>query len=277
MNFTQNLRSSADFVYKHAISTAILATMIANVMHCTPSDKLNITTAALLYDLGYLFVPRKILDKSDVDMTEEDDKVIHECRKRGYALLDPEGNRYGLNQEIFTIIHQVHVSLSTKRVDDLKTKKFSRAAKILIVADMFDQLTAMSLNQAPISEVFTVRYLRQYPERYSSNVVSALSHCIHILPVGSSIDLSTGDKGIVLMENSQNFLAPVVLNIRDNHIYDLSNPMVAAKIQIIDIMKTMDNRIVIDETTLKQFSSDSKIKNTLNKYKEKENKIKFRK
>ena len=79
------------------------------------------------------------------------------------------------------------------------------------------------------------------------------------------------------MENSQNFLAPVVLNIRDNHIYDLSNPMVAAKIQIIDIMKTMDNRIVIDETTLKQFSSDSKIKNTLNKYKEKENKIKFRK
>ncbi len=118
MNFTQNLRSSADFVYKHAISTAILATMIANVMHCTPSDKLNITTAALLYDLGYLFVPRKILDKSDVDMTEEDDKVIHECRKRGYALLDPEGNRYWLNQEIFTIIHQVHVSLYTKRDDD---------------------------------------------------------------------------------------------------------------------------------------------------------------
>lgn len=277
MNFTQNLRSSADFVYKHAISTAILAAMIANVMHCTPSDKINITTAALLYDLGYLFVPRTILDKSDVDMTEEDEKVIQECRKRGYTLLDPEGNKYGLNQEIFTIIHQVHVSLSTKRVDDLKTKKFSRAAKILIVADMFDQLTAMSLNQAPISEVSTIRYLRQYPERYSSNVVSALSHCIHILPVGSSIDLSTGDKGIVLMENSQNFLAPVVLNIRDNHIYDLSNPMVAAKIQIIDIMKTMDNRIVIDETTLKQFSSDTKIKTTLNKYKEKEARTRSRK
>ena len=277
MNFTQNLRSSADFVYKHAISTAILAAMIANVMHCTPSDKINITTAALLYDLGYLFVPRTILDKSDVDMTEEDEKVIQECRKRGYTLLDPEGNKYGLNQEIFTIIHQVHVSLSTKRVDDLKTKKFSRAAKILIVADMFDQLTAMSLNQAPISEVSTIRYLRQYPERYSSNVVSALSHCIHILPVGSSIDLSTGDKGIVLMENSQNFLAPVVLNIRDNHIYDLSNPIVAAKVQIIDIMKTMDNRIVIDETTLKQFSSDTKIKTTLNKYKEKEARTKSRK
>lgn len=276
MNFTQNLRSSADFVYKHAISTAILATMIANVMHCTPSDKLNITTAALLYDLGYLFVPRKILDKDDIDRTEEDEKVIQECRKKGYALLDPDSNQYGLNQEIFTIIHQVHVSLATKDQDDLKSKKFSRAAKILIVSDMFDQLTAMNLHRAPISEVATIRYLREYPERYSSNVVSALSHCIHILPVGSSIDLSTGDKGIVLMENPQNFLAPVVLNIRDNRIYDLSNPLVAAKIQITDIMKTMDNRIVIDETTLKQFSTDSKTKNTLAKFKEKESKVKNR-
>lgn len=274
INFTQNLRSSADFVYKHAISTAILATMIANAMHCTASDKMNITTAALLYDLGYLFVPRKILDKDDLERTEEDDKFIEECRKKGFALLDPDGNRYGLHQEIFTIIHQVHVSLATKNQEDLKSKKFSRAAKILIVADMYDKLTAMSLNQPPISEVATIRYLREYPERYSSNVVSALAHCIHILPVGCSIDLSTGDKGIVLMENPQNFLAPVVLNIRDNRIYDLSNPMVASKVQITDIMKTMDNRIVIDETSLKQFSSDSNIKGTLNKYKNKEAKLK---
>jgi len=269
MNFTQNLRSSADFVYKHAISTAILAAMIAHIMHCPASEKVNITTAALLYDLGYLFVPRKILDKAESEMNDEDDKVIQECRRKGYALLDPDSNKYSLNQEVFTLIHQIHVSLATKNIEDLKSKKFSRGAKILIVADMFDKLTAMSLNRAPISEVSTIRYLREYPERYSSAVVSALSHCIHILPIGSSIDLSTGDKGIVIMENPQNFLAPMILNIRDNQIYDLSNPLVAAKMQIVDIMKTMDNRIVIDEATLKHFSSDNNISSTINKYKTK--------
>ena len=60
-----------------------------------------------------------------------------------------------------------------------------------------------------------------------------------------------------------NFLAPVVLNIRDNQIYDLSDPKVAEHLQIADIMKTMDNRIVVDEETLKQFSSDSKLQNAL--------------
>ena len=75
-----------------------------------------------------------------------------------------------------------------------------------------------------------------------------------------------GDKGIVLIDNPVNFLAPIVLNIRDNQIYDLSDPAPAAKIQIKDIMKTMDNRILVDEETLKQFSSDSKISRTLNRY-----------
>ena len=71
------------------------------------------------------------------------------------------------------------------------------------------------------------------------------------------------------MENPMNFLAPVVLNIRDNQIYDLSNPKVSEKIQIADIMKTMDNRIVVDEETLKQFSSDSRLQSTLSRFRQK--------
>ena len=71
------------------------------------------------------------------------------------------------------------------------------------------------------------------------------------------------------MENPMNFLAPVVLNIRDNQVYDLSDPKISETIQIADIMKTMDNRIVVDEQTLQQFSSDSKLQSTLVRFKQK--------
>lgn len=57
MNFTQTLRSSADFVYKHSISTALLAAMMANVLNYTDTERKHLVTAALLYDLGYLYVP----------------------------------------------------------------------------------------------------------------------------------------------------------------------------------------------------------------------------
>ena len=48
MPFTQILRSSADFVYKHSISTAILSAMMANVLGYSRREKENLVTAALL-------------------------------------------------------------------------------------------------------------------------------------------------------------------------------------------------------------------------------------
>ncbi len=274
VNFTQALRSSADFVYKHSISTAILCALMANSLHLSDTDKKRVVTAALLYDLGYLFVPRKILDKKDNHFTDDDQHVIHECRKKGYQLLFPETNKYNLDPQVLTIIFQVHTMMSMSD-EELKDKSFSLSAQLLVTADIFDQLTAMNLHHSPISEVAAIRHIWEYPERYPTRIVSALSKTIHILPKGCSIDLSDGDKGIVLMENPENFLAPLILNIRTNMIYDLNDPEVARDLQITDIMKTMDNRIVIDEESLQHFTADDALQDSLNNYKKrKEDKLK---
>ena len=44
-------------------------------------------------------------------------------------------------------------------------------------------------------------------------------------------------------------MRPVILRLGDNKIYDLSSEADFRKIQILDIMKTMDNRISVDEET----------------------------
>lgn len=268
LSFTQNLRSSADFVYKHAISTAILCAMMGHALGYSQLDKVRLVTAALLYDLGYLYVPRTILDKKD-PYTDDDRAVISECRKKGYQLLYPEINKYLLDTEVLNILQQTITHLSTADAASLQEKAFSQSALALVVADRFDQLTAMNLNHSPISEIAAIRLLKKDSARYDRKCVSALARCIKILPCGCSVDLSNGDKGIVLIENQDNYMTPVVLNIRDNQIYDLSDPAVAKNMQIVDIMKTMDNRILIDQNTLKLFSSDDNLKLTLNRYRQK--------
>ena len=60
-------------------------------------------------------------------------------------------------------------------------------------------------------------------------------------------------------------MMPLILRIDNNQIYDLSNPVVFRNMQIVDIMKTMDNRIAIDENTLKLFKADKRIKTTADK------------
>ena len=60
LNFTQNIRSSGDFVYKHSISVAILAAMISHTLGASAAIQRSLVTAALLYDYGYIFVPQEI-------------------------------------------------------------------------------------------------------------------------------------------------------------------------------------------------------------------------
>ena len=40
----------------------------------------------------------------------------------------------------------------------------------------------------------------------------------------------------------------------------MSDPAVAEQLHIVDIMKTMDNRIDVDEDTIKQFVPDARLK-----------------
>ena len=197
MRFTQILRSSADYVYKHSISTAILYAMMANVLGYSKREMEHLVTAALLYDMGYLFVPRYILDKKDA-LEDNDRRIIQECRKRGFQLLYPDTNKYLFNAEVLNTIQQTHSILAAQSLNDLQGKNFSKNALILTVADKFDQLTAMNLHHAPISEIAAIRLLRKTPQLYNAQVVSALANCIQILPSGCSVDLTNGEKAIVL-------------------------------------------------------------------------------
>ena len=60
-------------------------------------------------------------------------------------------------------------------------------------------------------------------------------------------------------------MSPVVLQFSNNRVINLEDPAMAARFQIVDTMKTMDNRIKIDEESLKHFTSDARLSAQLEK------------
>ena len=108
--------------------------------------------------------------------------------------------------------------------------------------------------------------LKKDKATYNPLVLSALAECIHILPTGACVDLSDGEKALVLAENPADFLHPMVLKFSTNMIYDLSDPVISKSLKITDIMKTMDNRIALDKDSVKQFVSDAYIKETADRF-----------
>lgn len=273
VNFNQNLRSSEDFMYKHAISTAILVSMISSRLHYEHQQQITLAAAALLYDIGYSHVPKNILDKESDTLSTSDREVLQHSLERGIEPLGMYRSDFDFFPRALALMQAYVYADYPEKLAIMPDEELQGMVKILRVADQFDQMTAMNIGHEPVSEISAMKLLSADATRYDKQIVATLAECIHIVPQAANIDLSTGDKGIVLVENATNYMRPVILRLGDNKIYDLSSEADFRKIQILDIMKTMDNRISVDEETLKQFVPDEKLKELTAHFRERLQKI----
>lgn len=247
INFTQNLRSTTDYVYKHVINTAILCALISTQVYYTPTEQEELILAALLHDIGKLLLPNKVRDKYD-DYDTNDLIIVKKFQNDGLGLIRPE---IGIDSGIRRIISQVHRMEYGDGREDLG--KILKSSKILKVANLFDTKTCMKLKDDAISEIAAVKYLLLNKDEFDEEIVGALIKSIKILTPGVCIELTNGEKGLVISENTQNVLRPMILGFASNKIYDLSNNGVYRRYQIVDIMKTMDNRIKVDRERLEEY------------------------
>ena len=82
-------------------------------------------------------------------------------------------------------------------------------------------------------------------------MVDALLNSVTILTPGTSVVLTNGQKALVISQN-MDLMRPVVLTFEDNRIINLSDRMSYRDLDVEDIMKTMDNRHVMDKEALKR-------------------------
>ena len=248
LNFVQNLRSKEDYIYKHSLNVAILCAMMTHKLNMRLDEQADTVQAAVIHDIGKLTVPKNIRDK-DI-LTEEEQEVVLQAQIHGHNLIDIV---FSSSPNVRRICTQAQKSLeSLETGEDISSMKRVNGAKVLAVAETFDTMTAMQVEKAPDSEVAALKHLLDNPQVYDSDVVRALIRSISILAPGVSVELNTGQKALVLADNEQNILEPMILMFGDNSIVDLSDREMFGDLEIKDIMKTMDNRHVMDIDMLKK-------------------------
>ena len=258
VNFNQNLRSAHDFMYKHATSVAILTTMIAHHIDISEEDYKALITAALLYGFGYRFLSKNVMDKED-DFSEFDIKSKQAALEKGLSYLNMSTDPIPYLPKALKLMENLIVSANPDRKNEVPADDILLLTEILKVSIQFDLLTGMLMGHKPQSEIMAMKHLQENLLIYNETIVTILAQCIHIIPKGASVDLSTGDKAVVLIENQKDYMRPVILRLKDNQVYDLNDPTVYKRFQIVDLMKTMDNRVEIDVETIKQFKADARL------------------
>lgn len=245
INFYQNLRSRDDYVYRHSFNVAVLCAMIAHMMNLRRDDQFPAVVAAVVHDIGKIQMGGDLVYRED--LSEDEQTEVHEAQIQAAQMIENAFNPNGAG------IRRICMQAIRSRGDgeQVALNKLVIGARILAVANRYDELTAMSLGGETKSEVAAIQELLEHPDIYDPQVVDALIRSVNILFPGVSVELNTGEKALVLAENTENILRPVVLTFRDNAIVDLSLKF-NNDLRIVDIMKTLDNRYIMDIEALKK-------------------------
>ena len=205
INFYQNLRSKEDYVCRHCLNTAILCAMLTHVMNVRVDEQLVAVQSAIVHDIGKLKTPDEILFAVRLK--------IYQDQLAGMEILE-EAISGGKNiRRVCT--QAVKIGTDAENGRQALEPKTPIAAKILIVANKYDEMTAMDLQGKSQSEVKAIQEFREHPEIYDEAVVDALIQSVNILFPGVSVELNTGDRALVLSENPQDILRPTVLTFGD--------------------------------------------------------------
>lgn len=266
LNFAATLRSNGDYVYKHSLNTAILASIMANRLNYAYPEQLAIVCAALLCDVGRLLIPEEISEKGESLLSPDEHRIIRGYLEKGYQMLHPNYNDYRFPELTLKIVGQMTRLPQNVSSPMPKNIRWKNGTHVLHVAGAFDEMTSMHLDREPISELAAVRSLRKHTDHYPAPFVTALTQSIHILPDGRCVEFSNGQKGIVISENQKNYAQPVVVLFSNNQRIDFAEAKFQKTMHIADVMKTMDVRLKVDRDTFKQYATDPHTRETTVRY-----------
>ncbi len=255
INFIQSIRSKEDYVYKHTLNTAILCAMMTYKLKMEFKYQLDVVVAALLHDIGTLLIPLQLRHKNRAELSEED---LAKVNTYHVAALQMFSQNRDLDFDIVRIVTDIIKQLHPEIVKAGEVPEvLPLGAEVLKVAYVYDMMTAMNFDEEPHSEIVAIRHLMSDEVEYDPDVVDALLSSINILSAGVCVEMTNGDRGLVIAVNNNNVLEPFVLSFRDNKVHNLGDSREAKEMQIKDIMKTMDNRHVVDNDMLAQYTGST--------------------
>ena len=162
----QNLRSNEDYTYKHCLLMAIISAAMAARLKFTDREIDEVIYAGLIHDLGLPVI-------LETDYIDDNIKLILEYENR---------------------------LAGKKELQDTDSRK-ETLARILRVANVYDDMTSMKLDKEPSSEVVAVKYLLKNVAKFGDIAVGALVDSLKMLYPGVCVELTNKSTGIVVRES----------------------------------------------------------------------------
>lgn len=258
-----NIKSADEYTAEHCMRVAIMAIAFSKYLGLGQEELKAIGIGAMLHDVGKMKVPEEILNKPG-KLSPAEYRIMQDHAVEGFKILK---EKKLLSPGVIDIAHSHH-----ERIDgngyprNLLAHQISKYAKIVSIVDTFDAITSERVYSPALSASYAFKVIIDNSNtQFDATLAKKFVEWMGIYPVGSIVEMHTGELGIVTKVHRQQKLKPRVLLVTDEnkmtgyqHIIDLANMAVHSSgvpYQIktihpngafgIDLKKFVDNGLVL--------------------------------
>ncbi|MCG5525631.1 HD-GYP domain-containing protein [Ectothiorhodospira haloalkaliphila] len=208
-----HLRERDRYTSLHSINVCILSLSFGRFLGMGRDELEVLGLGALLHDIGKLRVPLEILN-CPRRLTAEEFEQMKAHPVLGYALL--KRNKDLPEQALQTALcHHERIN-GAGYPNGHKGDAIPPHARLVAVVDVYDAISSKRVYHDGMTPQDALNIIfRMRGEELDTELVEAFIRCVGIYPVGSLVELTSGEVGVVVGFNARHRLRPTVMLLLD--------------------------------------------------------------
>lgn len=219
------MKTDSPAAYVHSVNVAVLMVGFASALGYSRSELLDVGIGGMLHDIGKVRLPEVLLHKHG-SCTRQEYELFKRHPELGLEIVSK--SRSPVSPRIRNIIGQHHERVNGSGYPkQLPEEKIDDAAMLCAITDMYDSMTCDgTFRRTYLPQEALALIFQGADEELPRRLVEHFTKLLGIYPVGSFVKLDKGEMGVVIRNNRQKLLMPVVKILFDTDGNQLVTPYI---------------------------------------------------
>ena len=204
------LKNKDSYTYRHCLSVVVWCTVVGRQLGLPKKELQLLATGGMMMDIGKLKLPEQLLNKTG-KLTEREFSLMK--RHIDISLMMARDSGVPVPNAVLDMIRYHHERWDgTGYPKGLAGDKIPLYARIGAIADCYDAITSPRAYAKPVPHIVAMKNMYKWRgTAFQAELVDAFIQSVGIYPVGTIVELTSGEVGIVTKENPGRRLRPQLL------------------------------------------------------------------
>jgi HD-GYP domain-containing protein (c-di-GMP phosphodiesterase class II) len=202
-------------LYAHVVDTAVYSILVGLQLGWDEGKLEKVGIAGLLHDVGYMRLPQNVVKahwngRSDAALLQQHVAI-------GETLIQRQAH---FSSDIVQMVREHHAYLDGSGYPEgYANAPLSESGQLLGIVDYFDELITVGGISGSLPAAKAIRRLYQEAQKgkFSTPFIEAMIRTLGVFPVGTVVQLSTGEQAVVMKQHPEMALKPQVKIFRGSN------------------------------------------------------------